>query len=88
MKKSDNFGKFSDKKFRIGILLVCLSYLKEGLPGYTTWQFESLRTYARSSICRLKVGPSGPKIFEWSGKMGRRGPPGGDYIRWVQESSR
>ena len=28
-----NFGKFSDKKFRTGLFLLCLSYLKAGLLG-------------------------------------------------------
>ena len=85
MKKIENFGKFSNKKFQTGIFLVCLSYLKEGLPDGTERYFASLRTNARSSIFRLKVGPSGPKIFDWFGKMGRRGPPGGDYVKCVQE---
>ena len=33
MKKIKNFGKFSNKKFRVCLLLVCLSYLKAGLLG-------------------------------------------------------
>ena len=85
MKKIENFGKFSNKKFRAGLFLVFISYLKEGLPDYTTRYFGLLQTNGRSSSFRLKVGLSGPKIFVWSGKMGRREPPGGNYVRWVQE---
>ena len=84
MKKIVDFRNFSDKKFLTRIFKFCLAYLKEGLLGCTSRYFGWSRTNARSLIYRLKFGTSGPKISEWSEKMGRREPPGGDYARWVR----
>ena len=50
--------------------------------GCTVRHFEWLRTNLRSIFIRLKFGRSGPKIFKWSGKMGRREPLVGDCVWW------
>ena len=65
MPKIHNFGKFSNKKFLNGIVLVCLSHFKVSLLGYTSRYSGGPQTDPWSLVFRLKYGLPGPKIFEW-----------------------